>query len=128
MPRTSADEVAEIFDTSLDTSDGGSLSTWVEIATELVDDIAETDPSIGESRLTKIETLVAAHMAASQDQRHERESGAARSVSYQGETGMHFEATKHGQQAIALDPTSTLANAGKPSASVSVPDSKGLHD
>ena len=121
MPRTSASDVAEIFDTSLDDT---SLSAWVDVANELVDDIADADPSLTESRLTKIEKLAAAHLAASQDQRHESNSGGARSVSYQGDTGMGFEGTKHGQAALALDPTGTLANAHKPSASLSVPDVK----
>jgi len=121
MPRTTTDNVADIFDTSLDPE---SLTAWVDIAAELVDDIAAADPSIAEPRLTKLETLVAAHLAASQDQRHDSESGGARSVSYQGDTGMGFEGTKHGQAALTLDPTGTLAGSHKPSASFSVPDVK----
>jgi len=121
MPRTTEQDVTDIFDTSLD---GVSLSAWIDVANELVNDIADKDPSLGASRLEKLETLVAAHFAASQDQRHESNSGGARSVSYQGDTGMGFEGTKHGQVALTLDPTGTLANAHKPSASVSVPDVK----
>lgn len=124
MPRTTPEAVADIFDTSLDTSDGGALDQWVAIANSLVDDIADADSSLDAARLENIEKLVAAHLAASQDQRHERESGGARSVSYQGDTGMGFTGTKHGQAALALDPTGTLANSHKPAASLSVPDVK----
>jgi len=121
MPRTTENDVSDIFDTSLDSA---SLSAWIGVANELVDDIDDADSSLSSSRLTKIEKLVAAHLAASQDQRHESASGGARSVSYQGDTGMGFEGTKHGQAALTLDPTGTLASAHKPSASVSVPDVK----
>lgn len=122
--RTTPSEVAKIFDTNLDTSDGGSLDVWIEVANELVDDIADQDSSISSTRLTKIEKLVAAHLAASQDQRFESASAESRSVTYQGETGMGFEGTKHGQAAIALDPTGTLAGSHLPDASLSVPDVK----
>jgi len=121
MPRTTPSEVEDIFDTSLDSA---SLTAWVDVANELVDDIADADPSITATRLEQIEKLAAAHLAASQDQRFESQSGGARSASFQGDTGMGFEGTKHGQAALTLDPTGTLANAHKPSASVSVPDIK----
>jgi hypothetical protein len=121
MPRTNELAVEEVFDTSLATE---SLAAWVEVANELVDDIAEEDPSLKQSRLRTLEKLVAAHLAAAQDQRAASQSGGARSVSFQGETGMGFEATKHGQAALSLDPTGTLASSHKPSASVSVPDIK----
>lgn len=121
MARTDAPAVREILDTSLDND---SLSAWIDIATELVDDVQNADSSLSSTRLTKLEKLVAAHLASSQDQRHERESGPARSVSYQGDTGEGFTGTKHGQQALALDPTGTLAGSHRPAASLSVPDVK----
>lgn len=128
MARTNSTDVAEILDTSLDTGSGGALEAWVEIAHEVVDDIAAVDSSISATRLEQIEKLVAAHLASAQDQRAERISSESRSVSYQGDTGMHFEATKYGQNAMALDPTGTLADQGKPKPSLSVPDAKGIDD
>lgn len=125
MPRTSSSTVDAIFDTSLD---AGTLDVWIGIANDLVDDIADADSSIGADRLEHIETLVAAHLAAAQDQRAESRSSASRSVSYQGDTGMHFESTQYGQHALSLDPTGTLAGSGKPSAQVSIPDAKNLRD
>lgn len=121
MARTSESEVKDILDTNLDNT---SLSAWIEVANELVDDIAAADSSLTTSRLTKLEKLAAAHLASSQDQRFESASSESRSVQYQGETGMGFKGTKHGQAALALDPTGTLANSHLPSASVSVPDVK----
>lgn len=128
MNRTNAQDVAQIFDTSLDDGAGQELEAWIEIAHEIVDDIAAADPSLSSTRLEQIEKLLAAHLASTQDQRHARDSGASRSVSYQGETGMGIDGTKYGQQAKALDPTGTLANMGKPAASVGVPNVKDIGD
>ena len=105
MPRTTVQKVRDIYDTSI--SDN-SLTSWMDIATEFVDDIAAEDSSLSTSRLAKIEKLATAHLASAQDQRHESTSGASRSVEYQGRTGYDFRGTKHGQAAIALDPTGTL--------------------
>ncbi len=105
MPRTDSNKVNNILDTSLDTNE---LTSWIDIATELVDDIEAVDPSLSESRLEKLERLTAAHLASAQDPRHASESGASRSVEYQGEHGRGFESTDYGQRALALDPTGTL--------------------
>lgn len=126
MARVTPDEVANIFDTDLDTSDGGSLDTWIDIANELVDDIQDVGPSISDARLEKIELLAAAHLASAQDQRIDSASRETASVNYQGKTGMDWKATTYGQRAVALDPTGTLADSGKRTAFLSVPDTKGV--
>lgn len=129
MARVTATEVATIFDTDLDTSSGGPLEVWIEIATDIVDDIQAKDGSIPDSRLKNIERLVAAHLASSQDQRIDSASRETASVTYQGDTGsMNLRGTKYGQNAIQLDPTGTLSTLGKPTASLSVPDTKGISD
>lgn len=128
MARTSPSDVATIFDTDLSEAAGDSLDTWINIASELVDDIASADSSIGSTRLEQIEKLLAAHLASAQDPRLEGYSVGGSSGSYQGETGMHITSTHYGQQAAALDPTGTLAGMGKPSASITAPDVKGLDD
>lgn len=128
MPRTTPTDVATIFDTDLDTSSGGALDQWVEIANTVVDDIAAEDGTISATRLTQIEKLLAAHYASAQDQRISNTSRETASVDYQGDTGMNLRGTKYGQQAIQLDPTGTLSTLGKPSASLSVPDAKGIDD
>lgn len=126
MPRTTANEVAKIFDTELTTSNNGQLEAWIEIANELVDDIADADSSIDSTRLTQIEKLLAAHLAATQDRRVESESRESARIDYQGETGMRITATGYGQQASMLDPTGQLASLGKPGASVTTPDAKDI--
>lgn len=127
MARTNPSEVAKIFDTELDTSSGGALETWVDMASDIVDDIAAKDSSISSSRLANIEKLLAAHMASGQDQRIESTSRETASVSYQGETAsMDLRGTKYGQRAIALDPSGHLSSLGKPKASVGVPDVKDV--
>jgi len=55
-----------------------------------------------------LEKLVTAHLASSQDQRIASTSRETASVEFQGETGVGFEGTKYGQQALALDRTGTL--------------------
>lgn len=126
MARTTPTDVANIFDTDLSTAADGPLSDWIGIATEVVDDIAAQDPSISDTRLAKIEKLVAAHYAAAQDPRIESTGAETKSVSYKSETGMGLRQTSYGQTAIQLDPTGTLSTIGKPTASVSVPDIKDL--
>ena len=123
MPRTNTSDVQDIFDTDLSAA---SIDAWIGVATELVDDIADADSSVSSTRLVKIENLVTAHLASSQDQRVEKASRESASVTYQGETGMHFESTHYGQQALLLDPTGTLADMHKPSASIGVPEVKDL--
>ena len=122
MARTTPSDVNEVFDTSLDNT---SLTAWIDIATEIVDDIADADPTIDSSRLTKIEKLVTAHIAASQDQRVDSSSRETASVTYSGDTGFaDLRGTKHGQAAIMLDETGTLSTLGRPTASISVPEVK----
>lgn len=123
MPRTTVSDVQEIISTDLPDS---SVSAWISVANELVDDIADERPGIDAGRLEKIERLAAAHLLSSQDQRIESASRETASVTYQGDTGMNFQGTKHGQAAIGLDPTGVLSGAGKPSASVVVDEVKDL--
>ena len=123
MARTTVQKVRSILDTSVEDN---TVTSWMDIASTLVDDIEDADPSVSDSRLAKVEKVLTAHMVSTQDQRQSSVSGASRSVEYQGETGLGINGTKYGQQAVALDPTNTLANMSKPDASVSVPDAKGI--
>lgn len=115
MARTNDTDVQAVFDTSI-----GDTTPHIEAATELVDEIAEKSPETKASRLTKIEKFYAAHLATAQDPRASSQSGASRSIDYSEEN------TNYEQIAISLDPTNVIANAGKPNATVSVPDAKGL--
>lgn len=123
MARVQPSEVKEIFDTELSNT---AVQQWIEIANTLVDRISDRDSSITSTTLTQIEKLAACHLAATQDPRLEQASAETRSATYQGETGMGWESTIYGQQALALDPTNVLANSTKPSADAVVVDAKGI--
>lgn len=125
MARTTASAVTTVFDTDLTTA---QVNAWIEIANELVDDIAAADSSIDSTRLTQIEKLLACHFAAAQDPRLADYRVGDAAGTYQGDTGMHINSTTYGQQASMLDPTGTLADQGKRKASVSVVDAKALDD
>lgn len=105
MVRTTISKVRNVFDTDLTDNE---LSSWIDVATELVDDVENADPSIPDKRLEKIERLTTAHLASAQDPRIESASREGSNVSYQGETGKGFESTSYGQRALELDPTGTL--------------------
>jgi len=122
MPRVQESDVTEIFNTTLDSS---ALSTWIEIANEVVDDISDAGMDDAD-RLKKIEKLLAAHFASTQDRRVDKESGGGKtpSITFSGDTGMHLDATQYGQQAKMLDTTNTLKNRRKPTASIDVPKTR----
>jgi len=131
MARTDNQSVRATFDADFESQTGDSddisaaaVTQWIDMANDIVDDIADADSSIGSSRLTNIETLVAQHFLATQAQRASSQSGSSRRIDYQGETGMGFDGTKYGQQAQTLDPTGTLSASNKPAASVSSFDVK----
>lgn len=117
--RADATVVAEVLDTSLDTL---VLQSYIAAASDVVDEIAAQAPQTDEDRLARIETFYAAYLATAQDPRAERQSGGARSVGYRDVDGDGNASYK--QIAVALDPTDTIATAGLPSASISVPDIK----
>ena len=120
MSRTTPTDVKETFDTDL--SDN-AVSDWIDIATEVVDDIADRDTSLSATRLEKLEKLLAQGYAAMQDPRLKNGRRESAQVSYQRSDDMpndYFAA------AATLDPTGTVANLFKPDASLSVLDSRGL--
>jgi hypothetical protein len=72
-------------------------------------------------------TRLAAHLVTTGPERQISSAGeGGGQVSFEGETGEGLSATTHGQLAVTLDPTGSLAGADKPSASIDVPDAKGL--
>lgn len=121
--RTSVSSVKDTFDTEYDNA---AISQWIQIANDFVDDIADADSSVSESRLENIELLVAQHLLAIQDPRVEEDRIGDSRKSYQGDTGMNFDATFYGQQAKMLDPTNVLRNKEKEQATIDVPDSRNI--
>lgn len=101
-----ASEVVDLLDTTLSASE---VEPFLTAAQRLVADHLEGE-GVADATLTEIERYLSAHFATLRD----REAAPAReslddySVTYQGETGMHLEATHHGQTALLLDPTGKL--------------------
>jgi hypothetical protein len=104
VPRTSPSDVQQTFDTDLDV---GALADWIQMASDITDDVEADDPSIGDDRLERIERLLAQHFASAQDPRADSLSGASRSVDY-GEGRADGGYLK---RAIMLDPTGAVRRA-----------------
>ena len=108
MARTNEDAVRGI----IDNDPGLPIQNHIDNANVIVDDIvtAASDQgiTITAARLVLIETYLAAHFYALVDlQPMEEQAGRGRIV-YEGKTGKYFELTRHGQMAMAIDPTDTL--------------------
>lgn len=119
MARTSQSDVQDILDTSI-----SNLTPWIEAANGVVDDIEDEDPTIDNTRLTRIEKFLAAYFATAKDPRFESQSGASRSGSYYDveESGN----ASYKEVAISLDPTGKVQATNLPTAEVSVPSIKNF--
>jgi hypothetical protein len=121
MARTNSTDVSEILDTSLDT---GALEAYIEAASDVVDDVAGVDPSLSSSRLERIEKFFAAYLATAQDPRADSQSGESRSISYRGVEGGGN--ASYYETAVTLDPTGVIKDANKRTATLDVPDARGI--
>ena len=122
MTRTTPSEVNTIFDTDLADA---ALTDWIEIASEVVDDVEGVDSSISDTRLTQLEKLLAAGYASAQDPRLESASRETGSANYQRNDEYPNE---YMANAVALDPTGVVASQFKRTASLSVPDARNIND
>lgn len=109
MDKPSVSEVSTIIDTDLSDSeiqafiDAANLYTTEELG----------DSGLGAGLLTEIQKWLAAHLLSTKDKRVAEEAINDVDITYQGSWGEGLKSTTYGQQAIALDPTGTLAGAGK---------------
>lgn len=113
--RTNPNDVKETFDTDLSDS---AVQDWIDIATEVVDDIAAKDSSITATRLEKIEKMVAQGYTAVQDPRIKNARRESAQVSYQ--RGDDYP-NDYFAGAVALDPTGTVAGMFDKTATIDVP-------
>ena len=120
--RTTPSAVADIFHQDADLDNNTDLQPFIEVATAFVDDIETADASVSDDRLKTIEQLVAAHLACLRYPRLSRKEIGPMVETREGETGMGFDATSYGQQAVALDPTGALATVNAPSVGFDVAD------
>jgi len=116
MPRTDRAKVRETFETNFESQTGNSddiskaaVEQHITRANLITDRVADAGVADQAELLRQIETLLAQHFLATQAPRAESQSGASRSLSYQGETGEGLMSTHYGQDAIGLDPTGTLS-------------------
>jgi len=122
MPRVTNSDVLDVFDTDLSTD---SLDRWIRIASNKVDNIESVSDSLTADELEDIELMLAAGYAAIQDPRISSASRETASVSYQRNDEWPNE---YIAQAVALDPTGVIADQYKRTATLDVPDARGIND
>jgi hypothetical protein len=108
--RTTPAAVKAVLARDYDSVDEPSLTPYLDAASLLVGDLedaASTAPAA--ARLELVERWLAAHYYALSDQPYSDEWTEGAKATYQGKTGMYFEATKYGQAALGLDTTGYLA-------------------
>jgi len=115
--QASADDVTLIIPTELDDS------TIVKFLNQAADEIIdEKNIEVSGSKRERLEAYYAAlKIVKFRERRAEKESGDETSVTYDSSITDELEA-----EVRKLDPTDSLITTNKPSASISVPDSKGI--
>lgn len=111
MTRTSPSDVTELFDTDLATN---VVQSWIEIATEDIDDVSDADSSISSTRLEKMEKLWTAGLMQAQDPRVSKDKV--------GGSSMTLEVVDYRDLAIGMDSTGVLANKKEPRQRASISD------
>jgi hypothetical protein len=112
--RTTERAVKAILGDNYDGTAG--LSPFIDTATILVDRIVAADASseMPAAALERVEAYLAAHFYAHSDQITASRSTGRASGSFQGQTGMGFDATLYGQTAKRLDATGLLVKLDQP--------------
>lgn len=113
MARVNASELREIFETDLSAT---RLDAFIGAANKVVNDRL-SGRGIASDTLKEIERFVAAHMASVSDPRVTKETVGPVSATFEArvrsDSRQGLEMTFYGQQAMMLDPTGQLAQAGK---------------
>lgn len=112
MPRTDATTVKAILGSNYDTVANPDLTYVIRSASVLTDQVAACAVAKGvpldDPSLLEIETNLAAHFYARQDQLYSSRSTGRASGSFQGQTGMSLNASQYGQTAMLFDPSGCL--------------------
>lgn len=106
--RTTLEAVGKV----VELDDEIDVTPFIEDANLLVDDLC-LESGYSETRLTRIETWLAAHLYVMRDPRVTTESAGPVSASYQYQTGLFLASSMQGQQAMLLDTAGNLANLSK---------------
>lgn len=104
--RVDADQVSDVISTSLTE---GQVNAMINTA-HLVVEQHLTTQGLSADLLTQIELWLSAHFVCIRDPRKKQVKVDEVSVTFQGEVGMGLQGTMYGQQALALDPTGSLAS------------------
>lgn len=122
MPRVTADELREIFDTALIDD---VLDTFIGTANRIVTSYLGTTTLLTDAEKKDVELWLSAHLlAVTRDQQAQSEAitgGAGVNVQYQGKTGLGLSASFYGQQVILLDKSGLLALQKKEASVYAVP-------
>lgn len=116
MPRTTAADVIAVLagGGDYDTDAAPDLTPYITAGSAIVDMVvacaARKKRTVTDAQLTVMETWVSAHCYAVSDKPYSQRSTLRASGTFQGQTGMHLEATLYGQMAITLDPSGCLNN------------------
>jgi len=115
--RTNSEDVLAIM--GAPDVDEDVVTSIIEAASAMVDQIYSGDSTLGSTLLENIEKWLSAHMVASSLARTTSDEKIGDvSVKYTGKWGELLKSTPYGQMALALDITGKLARAGKTGASI----------
>lgn len=114
MARVTSEEVKEILETTETV-----FTTWINTANVQVNFLLSTPGLVTNSDLLEqIELYLAAHYFRIKELQEQRSKTGDSEGTFFGKAGMGLDFTPYGQQAIGLDPSGTLRDLGKPSASM----------
>jgi len=110
MPRTTEDKVREVIDTDPDIN----VIPMMTFAGTLTDRVSTCATAKGvtltAAELVLIETYLAAHLYALNDQQAIEKTANRSEVKYMGKTGMRLESTYWGQTAMIMDHSGCLSD------------------
>lgn len=118
MARTDVQTVRSIYSTQADgsTYDDDAISFWIDEAHDTVNDrLGDELSRVDESKLERLEALVACHYLGAGDP-HEKSGGMGdQSSTFEGSSveGEGLRETRFGRRAITADPTGRLSQAGQ---------------
>lgn len=102
---------------ALESGSSPSLQPFIDTASAITDRVeacaSRRNKALTAAELELVERWLAAHCYAMNDQPYSSRSVQGKSGSFQGQTGMYFEATKYGQTAISVDWSGCLMAIGK---------------
>lgn len=117
MARTTSSAVQAVLIGQYDSVENYDLTPFIEVASAVVDDVYECafdkGVTLSATRLELIERWLAAHFYKLSDKGFASSSQQGASASYDGQTGMGFDATLYGQTASRLDSSGCLENLDK---------------